>query len=139
MLIHICDYENQAFTGSLQLCSFARAAIASHKFLHLFFIFIFILLLLLLLLLLLFCFLGLPPGIQKFLGQGSNWSYSCRPQQRQTSATSTTHIPAQGNAGSLIKARDQTHILMDHSRVHYCCATIGTPRFLYLDSSGEAR
>ena len=27
----------------------------------------------------------------------------------------------------LSKARDQTRVLMDTNRVHYCCATIGTP------------
>ena len=38
-----------------------------------------------------------------------------------------------GNAGSLLsKARDQTHVLMDASRVHYHWAAMGTPSTLFL-------
>ena len=32
----------------------------------------------------------------------------------------------------LSEARDQTCILMDTSRIHFCCATMGTPRMHYL-------
>ena len=32
----------------------------------------------------------------------------------------------------LSKARDWTHILMDTSQVHFCCATVGTPWWLSL-------
>ena len=30
-------------------------------------------------------------------------------------------------ADPLSKARDQTHILMDTSPIHFCCTTMGTP------------
>ena len=50
---------------------------------------------------------------------------------------SGTYTTAHSNAGSLThEARDQTLILMDPSRNHFCCATPGTPTahfFLLLD------
>ena len=35
----------------------------------------------------------------------------------------------------LSEARDQTHILMDTSRIHFCCTTTGTPSMLPLKES----
>ena len=32
----------------------------------------------------------------------------------------------------LSEARDQTHILMDTSQIHFCCPTRGTPPLIYL-------
>ena len=70
---------------------------------------------------------GPHPGIQKFSGQGSNWSYSCRPtpqpQQCGIQAISGTldHITEQlGILNPLSKARDRTHVLRDTSQVAPC-------------------
>ena len=38
----------------------------------------------------------------------------------------------------LSKARDRTHILMDTSRIHFCCATMGTPDNFYFNDRGTA-
>ena len=52
-----------------------------------------------------FSFLGYTCGIQKFPGQGLDWSYSCqptpRPQQCWIQAASMTYTTAHGNARSL--------------------------------------
>ena len=37
----------------------------------------------------------------------------------------------------LSKARDCTHILMDTSWVHYCCAMMGTPGICFLKARDE--
>ena len=63
-------------------------------------------------------------SIWKFLGQGLNQSYNCRPapqsQQFRILATSATYTTAHGQCrilNPLSKARDQTPILMDNSWV----------------------
>ena len=50
-------------------------------------------------------------------------------------AVPTTYIAAHSNAGPLRRARDQTRILMDTSRVHYRWATVGTPSPIHSKST----
>lgn len=86
---------------------------------------------------------GCTYGIWRFPGQESNWSSSCWPtpqtQQHRIQPTfaSTTYAVACSNAGS----RNRTHVLMDTTWVHFCCATTGPPRLnIYKDNaSGQQR
>ena len=56
-----------------------------------------------------FCFLGSHPSTWKFLGEGSNRSYSCRPTQQplqhRIRAMSVTYTTAHGNT------RSSTHVV----------------------------
>ena len=53
------------------------------------------------------------------------------PQQHQILAESANYTTAHDNAGSLThwaKARDRTCVLVDTSQIHFCWATVGTPK-----------
>ena len=56
-----------------------------------------------------------------------------QPQQCQMQAASATYTTAHGNTGSLTRseARDQSHIIMDTSRIRFCCATTGTLLYVF--------
>ena len=96
-----------------------------------------------------FLFQGHTCGLWRFPGQGSNWSYSCRPtpqpQQCQIQAEFMTYTTAHGNACDLrhssqkcqiltplSEARDRTSNLMVPSWIHFCCTITGTPCFKFL-------
>ena len=81
-----------------------------------------------------FLLLGPNHSIWRFPGYGSNWSYSCQPtpqpRQHRIRAAPENYITAHSNVGSLTTeqgARDQTSNVMVTSRIHFHCATAGTP------------
>ena len=88
-----------------------------------------------------FChFLGHSHGIWRFPGEGSNWSYSCRPtpepQQLGIRAAFATYTTAHSNAGFLTHwARPGIEPATSWCLVgfvnHY--ATMGTPELIYLN------
>ena len=64
--------------------------------------------------------------IWRFPGQGLNQSCSCHPAPQPQQ-----HV----TPDQLREARDQTHILMDTSWLHFHCATMRTPYFSLFDHS----
>ena len=89
-------------------------------------------------------FQGCSRAIWKFLGQGSNQSYSCQSQPTPqllvyTTATAMlhpSHVCDLHHSSQqyqifkpLSKAKDQTHNLMVSSWIHFHCAMTGTPLF----------
>ena len=83
----------------------------------------------------LFGFLGLHPRHMEIPRLVVEWSCSHQPtpqpQQHRIWAASVTYTTAHCNSRSIThwvsEARDWTHILMDTSKIHYLCATMGTP------------
>ena len=85
-----------------------------------------------------FVFLGLHPPHMEIPRLGLNRSYSCQPSsqpQQDPSLISDLHHSSQKCQipDPLSKARDWTHVLMDSSRIHFCCTTKGTPRKIFND------
>ena len=71
------------------------------------------------------CFLGPHPNIWRFPGQGSNRSHSCQSTPQPQQCQDLSHVCDLHhrswqcwNFNPLSKARDQTYILTDSSRVH---------------------
>ena len=81
--------------------------------------------------------------IWKFLGWGSNRSYSCWPipQPQEHKICELHHSSGQRLIlNPLSEARDQTCILMDNSGIHFCCVTTGTPKhFIFKNTKTQTK
>ena len=82
----------------------------------------------------LFCFLGPHP---RHIGSSQAWSqnraaaaglcYSHCSAGSEPRLQPTPQLIATLDPQPTSEARDQTHLLMDTDRIHFCCTTTGTP------------